>query len=1037
MFTEERIGEILRQLSLLRYPETVPAIGWKMLRTTGEQCPTPSEACSGWSTIPADGIWGGDCEYYAFVADLTLPETFAGHPAELSLLTGCEGQWDATNPQFSVYINGELRQGFDVNHHELTLTECAKPGECFSVFLSAYTGVQNFHLVFDASLRTVDREIEGLYYDLLVPWQTACLLDQDDTQYIRLIQTLNEAVNLLDLRKPGNEAFHASVQTARAFLREKFYTHTRNDGPCVLCVGHTHIDIAWLWTLSVTEDKAVRSFSTVLELMRRYPEYKFMSSQPQLYLYVKKNAPEIYEQIKARVAEGRWEIEGAMFVEPDCNLSSGESLVRQCLYGKRFFMREFGKDAQILWLPDVFGYSAALPQILKKCGVHYFMTTKISWNEVNKIPYDTFYWKGIDGTKVLSHFIPTRDYVSKTRSLKTNNEHTSAITTNYNGYLNPCQIKGAWQRYQQKELNDQVLCSFGYGDGGGGPTAEMLETQRRLAYGIPGCPTTKPATAREFFDKLAENVAEKNVPIWSGELYLEYHRATYTSMARNKRSNRRGEFALLNLEAWASAASLLCGTEYPSAALQEGWEILMRNQFHDILPGSSIRQVYEDSKREYARLSQLTMKETDKRLQQLTDRIGGTVVWNPNGQSVSGFVELDRAEGRKNVQRTADGKYLAWAEAVPAKGWKRLRDSAPAFGELQISDREIVTPFAHLRLNEKGQIASWYDRVAERELLQHGKCGNVLMTYEDKPHKYDNWNLFDYYREKAWAIETLLSAEVLETGPYRCALRLRWRYLDTEIQETIYAYCNTPRVDFVFDTDWKEDQLFLKALFPLELNSTEATYEIQYGNVKRPTVRNTSWDQAKFEVCYHKWMDVSEGGYGAAFLNDCKYGVSVEENTVSLSLIKCGRYPNPSADREPHHAVYSVYPHMGTWQETGIVKEAYALNNPMVVLHSENAGGELPEEYALVRCDARNVMDDVCKKAEDRDTQILRLYEFENCRTKTQLRFPQKVAQVWLCDMLENRQRLLAEETDSVEIELAPFEICTLELDRGGNYEAF
>lgn len=225
------------------------------------------------------------------------------------------------------------------------------------------------------------------------------------------------------------------------------------------------------------------------------------------------------------------------------------------------------------------------------------------------------------------------------------------------------------------------------------------------------------------------------------------------------------------------------------------------------------------------------------------------------------------------------------------------------------------------------------------------------MTYEDKPHKYDNWNLFDYYREKAWAIETLLSAEVLETGPYRCALRLRWRYLDTEIQETIYAYCNTPRVDFVFDTDWKENQLFLKALFPLEINSTEATYEIQYGNVKRPTVRNTSWDQAKFEVCYHKWMDVSEGGYGAAFLNDCKYGVSVEENTVGLSLIKCGLYPNPSADREPHHAVYSVYPHMGTWQETGIVKEAYALNNPMVVLHSENAGGELPEEYALVRCE--------------------------------------------------------------------------------------
>ena len=1037
MFTEERIGEILRQLSLLRYPQNTPAAGWKMRRTGAEQRPASAADRAGWEPVPEDGIWGGDCEYFAFAAELVIPAAFAGAPVEFSLLTGCEGQWDATNPQFSVYVNGELRQGFDVNHHEITLTEHAAGGERFSVFLSAYTGVQNFHLVFDAELRTVDRAAEALYYDLLVPWQTACLLDQDDTQYIRLIQTLNEAVNLLDLRRPGSEAFYASVQTARAFLREKFYTHARTDGPQVLCVGHTHIDIAWLWTLSVTEDKAVRSFSTVLELMRRYPEYTFMSSQPQLYLYVKKNAPEIYAQIKARVAEGRWEVEGAMFVEPDCNLSSGESLVRQCLYGKRFFMREFGKDSRILWLPDVFGYSAALPQILKKCGVEYFMTTKISWNEVNKIPYDTFYWKGIDGTKVLSHFIPTRDYVSKTRSLKTNNEHTSAITTNYNGYLNPCQIKGAWQRYQQKELNDQVLCSFGYGDGGGGPTAEMLETQRRLVYGIPGCPATKPATAREFFDKLASDTAGKEVPVWSGELYLEYHRATYTSMARNKRSNRRGEFALLDLETWASAASLLCGTEYPSDALREGWEILMRNQFHDILPGSSIRQVYEDSRREYARLFGLTAEETGKRLQQMTDRIGGTVVWNPNGQTMSGFVELDCAEGRQNVQQTAGGKYLAWAQDVPAKGWKRLRDSAPAPGELQISDREIITPFAHLRLNEKGQIASWYDRRAERELLQAGKCGNVLMTYEDKPHKYDNWNLFDYYREKAWPVETLVSAEVIETGPYRCALRLEWRYLDTQIRETIYAYCNSPRVDFVFDTDWKEDQLFLKALFPLELNSTEAVYEIQYGNVKRPTVRNTSWDQAKFEVCYHKWMDVSEGGYGAAFLNDCKYGVSVEENTVGLSLIKCGRYPNPSADREPHRAVYSVYPHMGTWQEAGIVREAYLLNDPMTVCHAPCTSGGLPEEYALVRCGARNVMVDVCKKAEDRGTQILRLYEFENCRTKTQLRFPQKAAQVWLCDMLENRQRLLAEETDAVEIELAPFEICTLELDRGGNHETF
>ncbi len=1031
MFTEQRIEEILNQLSKLRYPQEETVTGWRMERRNGETKPSPSDDPDTWQPVPESGVWGGHLEYVAFAANIEIPASFQGKPVEFSLTTGKEGQWDATNPQFSVYIDGALRQGFDVNHRDIRLTSCAKDGERYSVFLSAYTGVQNFHLLFQPAIRTVDLPVEAFYYDLLVPFQTACLLEKEETQYIDLITVLNQTVNLLDLRKPGSDSFYQSVEKAGKYLKENLYDQPSLPEAVVRCVGHTHIDVAWLWTLSVTEDKALRSFSTVLELMRRYPEYRFMSSQPQLYQYVKRNGPKIYEQIKERVAQGRWETEGGMFVEADCNLASGESLVRQFLYGKRFFKEEFGKDNVILWLPDVFGYSAALPQIMEKCGIRYFMTTKISWNEYNQMPYDTFYWKGIDGTQILTHFIPTRDYASPSRTQKTSSEHTTDFTTYYNGSIHPCQIKGAWQRYQQKHLNREVLCSYGYGDGGGGPTIEMLETEKRLAQGISGCPVTKQSTAREFFEKLEADVQGKKVPIWSGELYLEYHRATYTSMARNKKYNRRSEFAMTNLEGSTVLAHVLCDMAYPEH-MQENWEILLRNQFHDILPGSAIYEVYEDSRREYEQLLTFAKAEDEKRKQAVADGVGEALVFNDNGQSISGFVRLSQPGNIHNTQKTADGEYLAWADQIPAKGYRVLRDEQPKCGRVTISLDCVDTPYATLRIDEKGHIVSWYDKTAGRQILKSGSRGNVLMTYEDKPHIFDNWNLFDYYKEKSWPVEELVSAKVVEEGPYRWALDLTWQYQDTTIGETMYFYGNSPRVDIRFTTDWKEEQIFLKALFPLDLNTTEATFEIQYGNVKRPTTYNTSWDQARFEVCCHKWMDVSEGDYGISFLNDCKYGVSVEENVVGLSLIKSGKDPNPMADREPHQAVYSVLPHIGSWKEAGIVKEAYLLNNPLKgyvpgkTARQKKEGKLLPEEYGFVTCEARNLMIEVIKKAEDGEDVILRLYEFENTRTQASLTFAKEIKQVWLCDMLENKQKMLARQTSVCTFPVKPFEIITL-----------
>ena len=380
-----------------------------------------------------------------------------------------------------------------------------------------------------ANIATLDREVENIYYNIKVPLEIAVLLDDNDKKRVDILNFLNEAVNILDLRKPFSVCFTNSVKDSNNFLQEKFYNkYCGCDEVIATCVGHTHIDVAWLWTLSQTREKTARSFSTVLKLMEQYPEYIFMSSQPQLYKFVKEDYPEVYEKIKERIKEGRWEPEGAMWVEADCNLSSGESLVRQILFGTRFFEKEFGVKNKILWLPDVFGYSAALPQILKKSGIDYFMTTKISWNEYNKIPYDTFMWKGMDGTEILTHFITTSDYQNPIKS----------HFTTYNGDLKPIEVMGSWQRYQQKDINNDVLISFGHGDGGGGVTKEMLEKARRMEKGIPGCPKVKIGKSLDYFIDLENKVSNnKRLPKWTGEMYLEYHRGTYTSMARNKKYN--------------------------------------------------------------------------------------------------------------------------------------------------------------------------------------------------------------------------------------------------------------------------------------------------------------------------------------------------------------------------------------------------------------------------------------------------------------------------------------------------------------------
>ena len=1042
---KERIGKMLEYLQEQVYPKQVAIPSYKMIRTDERCLDVNNLDTSSWTEITNQELWGGHREYYWFETVVTIPEEFDGECVVYELKTGKEGEWDATNPQFSIFVNGARVQGLDVNHREIILAEPAKAGDTYRMVLSAFPGDQNFSLKMNSSLKVLDRKTEKYYYDLEVPYQSARLLNTEDQAYITIIQALNESLNLLDMRKEGSKEYYQSLEKAQEYITKEFYEKycDGEKSPIIYCVGHTHIDCAWLWTLRVTEDKAVRSFSTVLELMKEYPEYVFMSSQPQLYKYVKKNAPDVYEQIKERVKEGRWEPDGGMFVEADCNIASGEALVRQFVHGQRFFKEEFGVDNEILWLPDVFGYSAALPQILQKCGIPYFMTTKISWNEFNKMPYDTFEWEGIDGSRVLTHFVPTRDYNKAAVEGGTETEHF----TTYNGYINPSQMKGAWARYSQKYLNEEVLCSFGFGDGGGGPTKDMLENQRRLAKGLPGMPRTKMSTAKEFFHVLDKHVTDKKyLPTWVGELYLEYHRGTYTSMARNKKFNRKAEFAYQNEEMYATLDAQTAGGAYPEKELHEGWEVILRNQFHDILPGSSIKEVYDDSKAEYEGIFAENKALTDATLAHIAAGVKAPkhslVVYNPNSAAAYDLVTFTVPEGigepavydgetKLAVQKTADGTYVFFAAGVPGKGYKTYivkEEAADTTPSMEVSTEVMENEYFKVEYNEKGQFAKIYDKKADRDILKPGKAGNVIVSYEDRPHNYDAWDVNNYYTEKSWDIDQVSAMEVVENGPVRACVKVERKYLDSTITQFIYLYHDIPRIDIKNVIDWKEHQIFVKDYFPIDVHTNEATFDIQYGNVKRDTHDNTSWDFAKFEVCHHKWMDVSEDGYGVSMLNDCKYGVGVRNGVIGMSMLKSAIHPNPEADKELHEFTYSIYPHQGGWREAGTVKQAYQINNPLTYSWKENEGGTLAPEYSLVSSDKDNAVIEVVKKAEDSDAVIVRLYECYNRRTPVTLIFGKELTSVVECNMMEEGADPVEFTGNQATFEMKPYEIKTLKV---------
>lgn len=984
-----------------------------------------------WTHFDAQHAHWGYPECYAwFKQSVTVPAEFAGWPVVVEFAPS-DSTWETINPQLILFVNGKLMQGLDHNHRYVQVLDCATGGEVLELAINAYTDAFAWKdpVRMRAMLKTLNPIAQQMYFDITTPLMVANLYDHDELARVRLIKALNQAVNLLDMADPTNlSAFETSAKAAIHYLDKHLYGAKSDITAC--CVGHTHIDVAWLWRLRQTRDKVGRSFGTVLKYMEQYPEYVFMSPQAQLYDYCKKDYPDVYERIKQRVKEGRWEVEGSMWVEADTNVSSGESLVRQFLVGKRYFKDEFGVDTKVMWLPDVFGYSGALPQIIKKSGLDYFMTTKISWSEYDKFPHDTFMWQGIDGTRVLSHFATGCD------------AKDSGHFTTYNSYLSPNQVIGGWQRYSNKNLNQEYLISYGYGDGGGGPTIDMLEHGKRMERGIEGCPVVRQMPSQQFFKELEASVKDDpKLPHWQGELYLQYHRGTLTSEALCKRYNRKSEFLYHDVETLAAIAHQLVGHGYPAEEILESWKLILLNQFHDIIPGSSIEAVYKDAYEQYDQVMSVGEYLAAAAEKSLLNKIpgNGIVVFNTLGHGRDDVVEITLKNSDDRIalydsdgtelpsQLCHDGdKTIFLAKGVPAKGWKSFAykavDCDCELPSVKIKNRVIENDFYQLTFDKNYNVTSLIEKTGGNEIVPAGKLANRILAYEDRAFNYEAWDVKSYLREKCWHVDDVQSAEIIEQGAVRTVLRVVRKFLNSTIRQDMMFYPHSPRIDIVYHVDLQDKNICLKADYPVDVNTDRATFDIQFGNLQRTTHENTSWDFAQFEVCGHKWADLSDNGFGLSVLNDCKYGWTVKDGHIQPTMVRSpnGHYGNQ--DIGQHNFVYAMYPHAGTVAQSDVVRESYNLNAPLrAMMGTGETNGPLPQSFSLVSVDTPNIIIETVKKAEDSNAVVVRAYECWNRKTTATFNFGGSVKRISECDLMEES----AVSCDAT-LTFKPFEIKTL-----------
>jgi len=985
------------------------------------------------------------CYWGKWNADFSLTGVFQvphdwdeTHIPALRFELGFTPRWDLSHPEALLYIDGKPLAGVDKFHTLIHLPATACDGEEHRFTLHLFTGRWGYydekpsHKLFmkTCEIASIDPAARDYIATVRVALETAENLAPEEFARSRLINALDESIIALNTLHPMEDTFYESIPEAHAVLKRGIEKAGAALGVTVNAIGHSHIDVAWLWTLAQTRRKCGRSFNTILSLMEDYPEFKYTQSQPQLYDFVRQDYPDLFEQIKTKVKEGAWEPVGGMWVEADCNLAGSESLARQFLLGRSFFAEHFGEAAEspILWLPDVFGYSANLPQLIKLAGMEYFFTIKLSWSQYNQMPHDSFWWRGLDGTQVLTHLGSTRSSPEK--------------EVTYNGMADPREIHDTWKHCQQKELHEELMTAFGHGDGGGGPTREMLENIQELAD-FPAMPRVQHSTAIDFFKKL-EKTSGDRLPTWDGELYFEYHRGTYTSQARTKRANRKSEFGLHDAEFLSGLASVLDRDfDYPAAALKSAWKLVCLNQFHDIIPGSSIPEVYEDSAKQYAEVSNIIHAVNDDALCHISRSIGGDVlVANPCSFARQGLAYLEQSDNLPSAfqtstgesvatQQTADGLLIA-VPRIEACGVIALvrteTDATVPDTSLSVDETKLENRFIKINFNAEGDIESVYDKIEQRELIPCGECANQFLAFEDRPLAWDAWDIDIFYDDKVFPAAPATSIEVVESGPLRACLEIKRTVLSSSIVQRITLTRDDARLDFQTVVDWNERDVLLKAAFPLELRAPQASFEIQWGHVKRPTHQNTSWDWAKFESCAQKWIDLSEPDYGVSLLNDCKYGHDVKDNVMRITLLRSPGMPDPDADAGRHEFTYSLLPHAGGLS-SGTIQQAYALNDPLIAFPSAAeplAAANAPTSMFSV--DRDNVIIETIKQAEDGNGIIVRLYEALGSRGAVSLQSDFSVQSCEIVNLLEKPLQPIRLEKSEIRFDIKPFEIITFKI---------
>ncbi len=1037
--TRQRVRQFAAALRTILYPERAPV--------TVYAYPAPgritfAQALAGdYRPVEVGHRFGPAWSTHWCRVEVAIPPAWADR--EVHLL------WDSSS-EACVWQDGEPLQGLTGSNsgwaaepslplrNEYLLTRRATGGEQMILYIEvACNGLfglsgrpewlANLGLLRQAEIAVFDRDAWDLLWDFQVIADMACELPLNTPRGGQALWAANTMVNLID--PYDRSTWPAAREVARRFLAARNGEGQHN----LSAVGHAHIDTAWLWPIAETRRKCIRTFATAVRYMADYPDYRFACSQAQQYAWIKEATPGLYARIKAQVAAGRFIPTGGTWVEMDCNIPAGESLVRQFLYGQRFFRQEFGITCRELWLPDVFGYSAQLPQIMRQAGIRYFLTTKLSWNQFNMLPANTFLWEGLDGTRVLTHFPPL---------------------DTYNAAATVADALKSSANFRDHERSRESYLVFGLGDGGGGPTRAMLEQLRRMKD-VDGLPRVEMRSPGEFFRRCESDIQEPTV--WSGELYLELHRGTYTTQAHVKRANRRSELLLRDAEFLSAVASRVQGLPYPAAELERLWKLVLLNQFHDIIPGSSIAEVYQDTAAQYAEV----LGTAAELRQRAVDALLGAGPEARPAENLYAINTLGRARvevvalppGVPARQTGADGRPLGVVSA-PGLGYvvfdatdateqtrgmsgpeiSRAQPAAASAQEPRATICETETGFVlendlvQATFTRGGSLVSLFDKRASRECIAAGAEGNRFVLFDDHPTVWDAWDVDIFHLEKRRDVGPAHTAQVIEAGPLRVALQFGYQLSPaSSLTQTVSLTALSPRLDFAAKVEWHESHQFLKVEFPLALRATEATYEIQYGHIRRPTHWNTSWDMARFEVPAQRWADLSEPAFGVALLNDSKYGYSVHGNVMRLSLLRAPKEPDPAADMGHHEFRYALLPHLGPPEAADVVMEAYRFNVPLLVGRTTAA----PTEVSFFSVDTPGIVVDWIKKAEDSDALIVRLYEASGAHVRGHLRSPLPVCGVAACNLLEEEEIPLDWQDGGLALDLQPFQIITLKLEIG------